>query len=219
MSQPVELPPDVVFPPVRIPDPKAGTCYLIATGPSADYFDGSIIKPEDYVLVVNFAGLLVPRYDAFVALDTHRIGVFDGIYPEKTVLYTIRPRTMSRRYFNCQIFRSYVPGSACSSAAVGICVLYNFGYRKIHAIGFDTRITKWYHHSKKLIDRGLYKAMPREPKCLPLEHAVEVTLAAYPDLEMSWDYPPNFFTPSPSSAGHPELQICYPYNPSPACSA
>ena len=163
------------------PDPT-GNAYLVGTGPGLDAYKWDL-SPEDYVLAVNFAGISCPRYNAFVALDTHRAGIFDDVYPADTVCYVMRPRTAMRRFFNCQMFKHYLPGSGCSSGAFGVCVLAWIGYKKITAIGFDARFTGKHSHAQSLIKKGLYSSVEHGASKV-LEDAVNNTIKKVSGLEV-----------------------------------
>jgi len=186
------------------PDYKCvGNAYLVGTGPGLDAYKWEELQPEDYVLAVNFAGVSCPRYNAFAALDTHRGGVFDDVYPREAVCWTMHPRTLMGRFFNCRVFPHIVKGAGCSSGAFGLCVLYWLGYRKITVIGFDSHITKIHDHAESLIKKGLYSRRDDHPVNRVIQNAVNNTIILLPGLQVV------FWNPNGDHLLQP--QSVYPY--------
>lgn len=159
-----------------------GSAYLVGTGPGLDAYTWPDLKDEDYILPVNFAGISCPRYNAFVALDTNHGALFDQVYPKNTICWTMYPRVLMNRAYECRIFRP-LPGAGCSSGATGICVLYWLGYRKITIIGFDSYFTGKHEHAASLVKKGLYS--PRIPNAnRVLTNAVDKTIASLVNLQV-----------------------------------
>lgn len=174
MREPYKLPADYKC---------VGNAYLVGTGPSIDVYTWPDLKDEDYILAVNFAGLSCPRYNAFAALDTHRGGIFD-VYPKDTICWTMHPRTLLSRFFNCRICMNVVKGAGCSTGAFGLCVLYWLGYRKITLIGFDSHFTGLHNHAESLKKKGLYSQRDDHPKNRVLHNAMKKVTDALPDLQV-----------------------------------
>lgn len=132
-----------------------GDAYIISSGPSAERFDWAIVRPEDYILAVNFAGLLCPRFDAVVALDLSFEGTFK-MYAKDIPFYT---RTWGPALNGFTKVRNLKPILECahsSSLSFGLCVLKELGYDRAFAVGCDLHTTGKWTHARKLIDLGLY---------------------------------------------------------------
>jgi hypothetical protein len=133
-----------------------GVAYLVSSGPSAEMFDWSVVRPDDFILAVNFSGLLCPRFNAVVAIDVDREGIF-GMY-QKDVLFFVRNKGKAVEGFtNVKRMKTIVHGAGRSGAAFGLFVLHRLGFKNIVAVGCDTHTTGKYSHARKLIDLGLYE--------------------------------------------------------------
>lgn len=140
----------------RIVENSVGdVAHLVSSGPSAEAFDWSTIKPSDYVLAINFAGLLCPRFNAVAAVDVSVAGTFDMYEPDVT-FYTRNKGKALEGFRDVRRIKPWIRGAASSSVAFGLCVLYRLGFRQVVAIGCDLHTSGRYDHARRLVDLGLY---------------------------------------------------------------
>lgn len=154
----------------------SGDAYIVSSGPSAEHYDWSGLKPEDYILAVNFSGLLCPRFNAVVALDVDVPGTF-SMYPTDVTFYTRNKGKALDGFTNIKRLKTMVHGAGRSGAAFGLYVLYHLGYKNVVAIGMDVHLNGRYSRAKRLIDLGLYP-VEDSPKAQEKRAAVDETIKA-----------------------------------------
>jgi len=161
--------------------------WLVGTGPSLDTYDWNDVV-DGYIICINFAYKVVPRFNSLCVLDTHRIGLFSDLFDKGIPLYAMRARTLCKRHFNVKDTGYIIPGAGNSSSAVGLCVLWNMGFRRIHLVGFDSMHPEHptCNHAENLIGLGCYKGDDMKLTGV-LADSLRKVIAARPELELIYE--------------------------------